>query len=1064
MDALSESNLEEATLDGLFAGGWEPRAGASVAPGSGERKSWSDLALHDSLEKAARNLNPDVPVEYLQQAINEVLTAQSQDPLAENLRVHEILLEGYRGVTYVDDEGRLATPTIQFYSANPSKNRYLAVNQVTLRDQERERRFDIVLYVNGLPLAVMELKRSGALGTSSEAAYNQLQTYLEEFPMAFRFAALAVASDGVTARYGTPFTPWHHFARWNVDERGEVVDSDYHGEVATELELVVSGVFQTETFGEIFRDFIAFQIHADKVIKRVAKPHQFFAVKKAVESTVEAVQSDGRAGVVWHTQGSGKSMEMELYTAKIMRHPRLANPTVIVITDRTELDTQLFEDFDASTILPEKPQTVATRAELREQLAQRRTGGIYFTTLQKFGLTQDERKAQASHPLLSDRQNIIVIVDEAHRSHYDNIDGYAAHLKSALPNATMIAFTGTPIAEGERDTRRVFGSDIHTYDLLAAVEDGATVPVAFEPRLIKLERAKGVDDKDIDDAAEEATEDLDEADKERLERSVAVLSTVYGAPERLQELAEDLVVHWETRSQSMRPFIGGPGKALVVCATRDIAARLYEEIIALRPDWHSDEDDKGKIKVVYSADPSDPSLIKKHLRRRSANTAVKNRLKDENDPLEIVIVQNMMLTGFDAPPLHTLYLDRPIKGALLMQTLARVNRTFRGKQDGLLVAYAPVAENLSAAMIEWTTETGKQGQGNPGMEAKEAAVVVLEALDALNKLVGPDVGFDWRTIYRSDPKKGPYKAASQVTSYLRNPYSPGNSVPNQPNLRPLADRYKEITGRMARAYAIAGSVEDVQERHPEVRFHEEVRVWLAKLDAQDRVARGEPVPEDVKRLLGDIIITSTESDGVIDIYEKAGLARPQLGALTPQWMEEASSPSKAQLAIEALRVTLMAEMNRVAASNKVRRKQFSQRVNELMTRYTNLQLSAAEVIQELADMAEEVLMEARRGEQFDPPLEVDELAFYDLFSTEDISPEKMDDAEIAQIARELVEAMRRDVRTDWTVREDVKAKMRRNVKRLLRKNKYPHTQASQAVLQVMAAMEDMVPRWTETSG
>lgn len=1059
---LSEEALEEATLEGLHEGGWETAAGTSLAPGSGERTSWSDLVLHDSLAEALRNLNPDVPSEYLHQAAAEVLTPKSQDALAENYAMHQILLDGYRGITYVDDSGTLVTPTIRFLSADPRKNRYLAVNQVTVRDREYERRFDIVLYVNGLPLAVMELKRAGDETTSSEGAFNQLQTYVGELPMAFRFAAIVVASDGVTARYGTPFTPWNHFARWNVDEDGALVTDDYHGVPATELELLVSGVFQTSRFGELIRDFIAFDSTDEGLVKRIAKPHQYFAVRKAIHSTVRAVDSDGRAGVVWHTQGSGKSMEMELYTAKIMRHPRMANPTIIVITDRTELDSQLYDAFNISTLLPQLPEKMMTRAQLREKLEQQRTGGIYFTTLQKFGLTREEQAAQANHPLLSDRRNIIVIVDEAHRSHYDNIDGYAAHLKSALPNATLIAFTGTPIAEGERDTRRVFGDDIDTYDLFRAVEDGATVPVAFEPRLIKLERAAGIKDSDIDDAAEEATEYLDEADKERLQKSVAVLNTVYGAPERLAELASDLVQHWETRRDSMKPFIAVPGKAMVVAATRDIAARLYDEIVALRPDWHDDADEGGKIKVVYTASPSDPEHIKKHMRRPTKTNAVKNRLKVATDPLEIVIVKDMMLTGFDAPPLHTLYLDRPIKGALLMQTLARVNRTFEGKQDGLLVAYAPmISDNLGAAMKEWTTTTAQASGGRPGKEADQAAEAVIDALDVLDKIVGPEGGPNWRTTYNSNPKTGPMNAAREVTNYLRDPRSPGNRVEDAPNKRPLADRYRAVATGMARNYAIAANLREMKQRHPEVRFYEEVRVWLAKMEAQDRIARGEPVPDDVRRLLGDIIVASTESDGVIDIYEDAGLTRPHLDALTPTWVEEAAKPSRAQLAIEALKATLIAEMGVVARNNSVRKQQFSQRVNDLMIRYVNLQLTAAEVLAALAEMAEEVVAEARRGDQFDPPLGVDELTFYDLVSQNQSAVEVMGPGTLAQIARELVTIMRNDIRTDWTVREDVKAKLRVSVKRLLRKYKYPPDKAPEAIMQVMEQMEAMAPRMAQ---
>ncbi|WP_164996644.1 type I restriction enzyme endonuclease domain-containing protein [Actinomyces minihominis] len=515
------------------------------------------------------------------------------------------------------------------------------------------------------------------------------------------------------------------------------------------------------------------------------------------------------------------------------------------------------------------------------------------------------------------------------------------------------------------------------------------------------------------------------------------------------------------RRAAMQPFIGVPGKALVVCATREIAANLYEEITALRPEWHSDDDKSGKIKVVYTASPADTATIKKHMRRPSANEEIKKRLRDEDDELEIVLVKDMLLTGFDSKPLHTLYLDRPLKGALLMQTLARVNRTFRGKEDGLLVAYAPVAENLGEAMREWTTQTGGQ-DGTPGTTAEEAAAAALETLDALDKIVG----VDWKPLWYSKDRR--YDAVKLITSRLRDPATEDNSVEGDGYRRPVADRFRALAKGLARNYAIAGSPPPegqaaqqrprLEERRADVQFYEEVRVWLAKLDAQDRLARGEPVPDDVKRLLGEIVVASTESEGVIDIYAKAGLARPQLESLTPEWVEDASQPTKAQMAIDALRALLLSEMSATARHNTVRREQFSSQVNELMIRYTNQQLTAAQVIAALVEMAGDVRAEAGRGQTFDPPLGIDELAFYDLIAQNQSAVDVMGSDVLAQIARELVETMRRDVRTDWTVRADVKAKLRRNIKRLLRKCKYPPDQQGDAVREVVAQMEAMAPR------
>ena len=1054
---MHEQDWEEHALEVLAEYGWETLRGPAVAPGSGQRASWEDPVLHGMLSSALRTLNPTVPPEYLDQAAAEVLTPASQDAIAENHRLHQVLVHGYTGITYVDRDGEQQTPTIRFLSSDASRNTYHAVNQLTLRSRQAERRFDVVLYVNGLPLAVIELKNAGTKHTTAEAAFHQLQTYVKEFPHAFQTVALVIASDGLTARYGTPFTPWHHFAPWNVDDDGALVPTgapDLDGEPATELSLTLQGLFNIDRFGQLLRDYIAFDSTDAGLVKRIAKPHQYFAVSKAVANTVHAVESDGRIGVVWHTQGSGKSMEMELYAAKVMRHERLANPTVVVITDRTELDTQLFDGFRASTLLPEDPVQVKDRSHLRDLLTQSNSGGIYFTTLQKFGLTQAERDAGADHPVLSDRRNIIVMADEAHRSHYDTLDGYAAHLKNALPNASLIAFTGTPIAEGERDTRRVFGDDIDVYDLHRAVEDGATVPVSFEPRLITLARVEGVDDESLDAAADELTAGLDEADRDRIQRGVATLEAVYGAPHRLQTLAEDFVRHWEDRRDAVQPTMGVPGKAMIVCATRSIAARLYEQIVALRPEWHDDADDKGRIKVVYDANPSDTGEIKKHMRRPSALAAVKKRLKNPADELEIVIVKDMLLTGFDAPALHTLYVDRPLKGALLMQTLARVNRTFRGKEDGLLVAYAPLAENLQQALAEFTRDTRTAGTKTLAQNTEEAA----EIIETMVGMLADTVGVDWKATYQSDPKNGWRKALLEVTSRLRSPGTPGNTDPEDPTVRPVADTFRSQASRLHRAWALAGRVAAVERFRLDVKFYEEVRTWLAKLDAQDRIARGEPIPEEIARLLGEMVVDSTEATGVMDIYAAAGLERPRLDALTPAWMEEAAAPSKAELAIEGLRTDLLKEATRVTGGNEIRRAQFSERINAVMAKYTNQQLTAAEVIAELVEMAKEVVAEADRGRRFTPPLHDDELMFYDVVAQNEAALDVMGDDVLAQIARDLVATMRRDIKTDWTVREDVKAKLRASIKRLLRKYGYPPDQQPEAIVAVMRQMEAVAPR------
>jgi type I restriction enzyme R subunit len=1016
-------------MTGISEAVWEPMRGDEIAPGTGERQTWDELLIRPRLLDAMRRLNPDVPMPFLQQAVAEIAAPKSFDAITENHRIHEYLVGGYP-LSYIDSDGLEQNPRIRLLGA-PDLNDWLVVNQVTIRQGDLHRRFDIVLYVNGMPVSVIELKKAGSASTGVAPAHAQLQTYLREFPTAFRFCVFTLASDGIDAKYGTPFTPLNHFAPWNVDDDGLPLQQPrIEGAVdVLPLDDALNGLYNQERFLQLVRSFTAFDEGSEGLVKRIAKPHQYFAVAKAVGSTIQAVESNGKAGVVWHTQGSGKSMEMELYTNLVSRHPKLRNPTVIVVTDRNELDGQLFRTFRRSLLLAEKPVQVRERAQLRDELSQRVTGGIYFTTLQKFGLTDSEKQSGTQHPLLTDRRNVIVIVDEAHRSHYDDLDGYARHLRDALPNATLIAFTGTPISFAERDTQAVFGDYIDIYDLTRAVEDGATVPVYFEPRLIKVSFADGTIEEDIDRAADEYTLGLDDTERARIEASVAVVNAVYGSPERIETLARDLVTHWEERRARMLPFVGSHGKALIVGGTREICARLYSAIVALRPDWHSDALDGGKIKVVYSGSATDQPPVSDHVRRDSANASIKDRLKDVSDELELVIVKDMMLTGFDAPPLHTLYLDRPLKGALLMQTLARVNRTFEGKEDGLLVAYAPLADNLAKALSEYTV--ADQANRPVGRNVEEAVSIATELVAQIRDML---YNCDWRTIIRRGGSRAMLAAAN---------------------------RYRAASGKLARAWALSSGRVGLAELHGEIAFYEEVRVWMAKFDAMERQARDEPVPEEIERLLSVLVAEAMSTGGVLDIYDAAGLPRLSLDDLGPEFLAKAQAAPNAHLAIEALRKSLVDAGSGATQGNLVRQRVFSERIAEIMKRYTNQQLTAAEVIAALVELAKEVAAETSRGARFTPPLSNDELAFYDAVVQNESAVAVQGEDVLAQIARELVSVMRRDVRTDWTVRDDVRAKLRSSIKRLLVKYKYPPDKQPGAIKLVMDQMESMASRYAD---
>jgi type I restriction enzyme R subunit len=990
--------------------------------------------------------------------VQVVLSPKSRDALSENHQVHQYLTGGIRSVVYTDEHGAEHNPTIRLIDyADPYANDFLAANQVIVIDGDHKRRFDIVLYVNGLPLSVIELKKAGDEHAGLEGAHAQVMTYVEELPLAFRCNVACVVSDGIRAKYGTAFTPFEHFAPWNVDDEGRPV-KQLETDADLPISLLLHGLFEQRRFIEILGGHVAFAQSDGGLVKRIAKPHQYFAVSKAVRKTLEAVRSNGHAGVVWHTQGSGKSMEMELYANQVLRHRSLGNPTIVVLTDRTDLDDQLYGTFGASELLPEAPLQVMTRDQLRDELAGRRNGGILFTTLQKFGRTKEERESGRPHPLLSDRRNIIVIVDEAHRSHYDDLNGFARHLRDALPHATMIAFTGTPVSNAERNTQAVFGDYIDVYDLTRAVDDEATVPVYYESRLIPVNLPQDVNPELIDERADEATAGLDDSERERIQQAVAVMNAVYGAPDRVRVLAADLVGHWENRSGQMRKFIGGPGKGIIVCATRQICADLYEQIIALKPDWHSDDIHKGKIKVVYTGGPEDKKPVRDHVRRPSQNKLIQHRAKDIDDDLELVIVQSMWLTGFDSPPLHTLYLDRPMRGAALMQALARVNRTFRDKQDGLLVGYAPLTESLYAALAEYTAT---DQQTKPlGRDIDEAISRARDLLDTIGNVIL--AGYDWRAVKAVKSQRAYVNAVLGTVNYLRDPATPGNQVA-EGDLT-LGERFRVAASKLARFYALCSTHKEMRDLRGEIAFFEEIRVWMAKMDADDRRARGLPIPADVELYLRQLTAGAVEAGTVTDLYEAAGIPRPDLSHLDEAFIERMQQTRNPALAVEALRRLIEQEMRRVTRHNVVRQQSFSDRLVALMTRYTNQTLSAAQVIAELVAMAREVSADANRGQEFTPALTNDELAFYDAVAQNESAVTEMGSGVLADIARDLVKSLRRDVTTDWVSRDDVRAKLRSVIKRLLARYGYPPDAQPGATELVLRQMETFAEEWSPEAG
>ncbi|MFF2011452.1 type I restriction endonuclease subunit R [Streptomyces sp. NPDC058195] len=1067
-----ESDWERLALDELAGLGWSPAPGNTFAPGSGHRRSWDDPVLYPDLHEAVERLNPGLPPAAVRDAVDAAVTPGSQDAYEENRTAHGHLTTGLRSLAYTDGSGAEQHPTVRLVDlGDPDANVYRALSQVTVVDGEKHRRFDLVLYVNGLPLAVLELKRAGDEDATLRDAHSQISRYVEEFPAAFRYNAVVLVSDGITATYGTPFTPYEHFAPWNTDEQGVPVGPfAARGLRDSGQNLALHGLFTPGRFLTLVASFINFV--PPKRTKRIAKPHQYHAVVRAAAAVREAAAGDGRAGVVWHTQGSGKSEEMVLTTTLVMRDPALLNPTVLVVTDRTDLDDQLYATFLESEILPEAPRQVMTRSELRETLAVKRVGGILFTTLQKFGRTQEEKESGTDHPLLSDRRNIVVVVDEAHRSHYDSLDGYARHLRDALPHATLLAFTGTPIAEEDRDTREVFGDYIDVYDLKRAADDGATVKVFHESRVIQLTLDRDIDPTAIDEEADRITEGLDATERALAERAAATMNNLYGAPARIRDLAADLVQHWETRRTAMRPFVGvseaggAPGKAMIVCATREICVSVYDALRALRPEWHDDAFDQGAMKIVFSTDTrKDSERVLAHALNGTRRKAVVNRAKDPDDELQLLIVNNMLLTGFDAPPVHTMYLDRPLRGAGLMQALARVNRRFRGKEDGLLVGYAPLTESLRQAIAAYT-DADRQDR-TLGQDLDRAQDELRNEYDILDGILR---GFDWRAALDRPSATAFIDAAIRAANHLLDPATPGNApgTLDDPH-HTLGRRFREHAHRLERFHALCAGSADLSTRFADranwrrdIQFLVEVRAYVTKIDALNREARGLPVARDIELYLARLTSSVVETSGVTDLLAEAGLSAADLTHLDDALIAKLRAGRTPHLAAEALRRLVERKMREVTRNNIVRRTAFSDRLQDLMDRYARQQCTSAELITRLVEMAREVMADTRRGASFDPPLDWRELAFYDAVADHGTARAVMGDEVLAALARELVAEVRDRLKPDWVAREPVRARLRSTIKRLLARRNYPPDESPEAITLVLKQMEHFAHDWSTT--
>ena len=1041
---FTESTVEDAALDWLAGLDWSVAHGPDIAPDAlaAERTDYGQVVLDRRLRDALARLNPNLPTAALDDAFRKLTRPEGPTLETRNRAFHRMVVDGVT-VEYRSDNGTIRGAQARVIDFDdPANSDWLAVNQFTVVENKHERRPDVVLFVNGLPLGVIELKNPVDEDATIWAAWRQLQTYKAELPTLFAMNAALIISDGVEARVGTLTAGREWFKPWRTIS-GEVL-ADPH---MSELQVMLEGVCETRRFLSSVRDFIVFEDDGSgALVKKMAGYHQFHAVEVAVTETLRAAElrqvttglekeasreesalkvggksGDRRIGVVWHTQGSGKSLTMAFYAGRIVREPAMENPTVVVLTDRNDLDDQLFGTFArCRDLLRQPPAQAESRDDLRGKLAVE-SGGVVFTTIQKFF---PEEKGDR-HPLLSDRRNVVVIADEAHRSQYDFIDGYARHMRDALPDASFVGFTGTPIELEDANTRAVFGEYISVYDIQRAVEDKATVPIYYESRLARLALDESERPK-IDPGFEEATEGEEVERKEKLKTKWAQLEAVVGAEQRLTLVAQDIVAHFEKRLEAM------DGKAMVVCMSRRICIDLYRELVSLRPDWHREEDGKGSLKVVMTGAASDPADWQPHIRNKPRREALAKRFRDAGDPLRIVLVRDMWLTGFDAPSLHTMYVDKPMRGHGLMQAIARVNRVFKDKPGGLVVDYLGLAHELKQALAAYTESGGK---GQTALDQTEAVNTMLKKYEICCDLFH---GFD-----RSGWVTG---APAERLGLLP---SAQEHILAQENGK---DRCVQAVRKLSQAFALAVPHEDALHIRDDLAFFQAVQSVLAKRAPAE--ARPE---EELDHAVRQIISRAVASEGVIDIFAAAGLEKPDISILSDEFLAEVRGMKQRNLAVELLQKLLKGELAVRRRKNVVQARSFAEMLEETIRRYQNRAVEAAQVIEELIQLARDLREADARGEELG--LSEDELAFYDALETNDSAVRVLGDETLRDIARELVETVQGNVTIDWTLRENVRANLRRLVKRILRKHGYPPDKQEKATRTVLEQAEVLSAGW-----
>jgi type I restriction enzyme, R subunit len=1080
---MNEEQLENGCLDWFREGGWEVLHGPDIAPDGSNplRSDYAQTILKNDLRQVFEKINPHLPVQVLENCFEQVLSKiskpESLDLVTNNRAFHRLLLEGVAVEFKLDDDAEPSANTEPSAGSEivsdhaflvdferMENNHFVVANQFTITGTKQPRRPDVICFINGLPFAVLELKSPSDENADIWDAFNQLQTYKDEISDLFVFNEALVVSDGYTARVGSLTANQERFMPWRT-----IKDEDDKPLLEWQLETMVRGFFDRELFLDYIRFFVLFETDGELIIKKIAGYHQFHAVREAVKATVvasqeletnavgekrasygdEVIPGSKKAGVVWHTQGSGKSISMCCYAGKLLQQPAMNNPTLIVVTDRNDLDGQLFATFsNAVELLKQTPVQANDRDTLRQLLAERESGGIIFTTVQKFALIKDDNgKEESHHPILNNRHNLVVISDEAHRSQYGlkatlTADGqykfgYAKHMRDALPFASFIGFTGTPISQEDKDTRAVFGGYVSIYDIQDAVDDGATVPIYYESRLAKLDLNHDEISALSDEVDEVVEDEEDVSNREKTKGEWSRLEKLVGATPRLAQVAKDLVDHFETRNATM------DGKAMIVGMSRDICAHLYNEIVALRPEWHgaplgtAADPEKGAIKIVMTGSASDKPLLQPHIYNKKTKKRLETRFKDINDPLKLVIVRDMWLTGFDAPCCNTMYVDKPMKGHNLMQAIARVNRVFKNKPGGLVVDYIGIANELKQALKTYTDSNGK---GEPALQAEKAFAILLEKMDALRGMFAKTPQGDGIDIsgFENEAHKILVPAANYVLG-----------------LDDGKKRFLDLVLAASKAYSLCSTLDEAKALRKEIAFYSAIKAAISKFTSVDRKRTQEEKNSALKQILDNAVV----AEGVADVFALCGLDKPNIGLLSDEFLEDVRQMPHRNLAVELLEKLLKDDIKAKTRNNLVQEKKFADRLQETLRKYNNRAIETAQVIEELIQMAKEFQAEMEREAELG--LNPDEVAFYDALANNESAVRELGDDILKQIAVEITEKLRRSTTVDWQVRDSVRAKLKILVRRTLQHWKYPPDKAAEAVELILKQAETLSNSWTK---